>query len=81
MDDFGRARFGDIIVKPDRRRLSLLRLTLDSEWKANPGQGNGGKHRAVQTASVTLASTHEGDGGGGSVTSGDNGSNGVPIWP
>ena len=84
VDDFGRARFGDIIVKPDRRRLSLVRLTLDSDWKGNRGQGNGGKHRAVDAsplASVTLASTHEGDGGGGSVTSGDNGSNGVPIWP
>jgi hypothetical protein len=84
VDDFGRARFGDIIVKPDRRRVSLLRLTLDADWKPRRGNGNGGdvlKKRVVQPASVTLADLSAPGGGGGSVTSGDNGSNGVPIWP
>jgi hypothetical protein len=75
---FGNARFGSIIVKQDRQRVGLLRINLDKVWSPI--------RRRVISASTALAAN---DGitvqedppeDGGSVTSGDTGSNGVPIW-
>ena len=79
LGQFGKARFGDLIVKPDRQRVSLLRLNLDSDWIPSSPDST------TQRFSLALNSTTDdgsdgGDGGGGDVTSGDGGSNGVPIW-
>lgn len=73
--EFGRARFGEAIIKPDRQRVSLIRLSLDSDWSKTPPYD---EQRVALKAEGVAA---EGDGGGGSASSGDSGSNGVPIWP
>lgn len=87
LPNFGRARFGEVLVKPDRQRVTLVRLTLDSDWQKTP---NGRKFR--DDADVVLKASAEdreefslapgrGDGEGGALSSGDSASNGVPIWP
>lgn len=76
LPSFGRARFGDALIKPDRQRVALLRLRLDSDWsKTKPLATDGG---SVILSDAQFFSTDDGD--GGSVSS-DGGSNGVPIWP
>lgn len=76
---FGNAHFGSIIVKQDRQRVGLLRLNLDKLWSPIRGR----------VISASTAAAAEGDGitvqdnppdDGGSVTSGDTGSNGIPVW-
>ncbi|HYR30066.1 MAG TPA: hypothetical protein VEU30_16470 [Thermoanaerobaculia bacterium] len=87
LPNFGRARFGEVLVKPDRQRVTLLRLTLDSDWEKTP---NGRKFREEET--VVLKADAEaretftfapgrGDGDGGAMSTGDSASNGIPIWP
>ncbi len=85
---FGRARFGDAIVKPDRQRVSLISLTLDSNWSTTPP-----RDERFESEPQSVAFKAEGEqqfalrepddlaGGGGAIRSGDSGSNGVPIWP
>jgi hypothetical protein len=75
---FGKAHFGNIVVKQDRQRVSLLRLNLDALW--SPEQPS--KQRAIAASATEEVTVQELDGteGGGNVTSGDTGSNGVPIW-
>jgi hypothetical protein len=74
---FGKAHFGSIIVKQDRQRVGLLRINLDKLWTPSPT-----KTRALTAASARrrVSVQEEDDGEGGSVTSGDTGSNGVPVW-
>lgn len=90
VEAFGRVRFGDFIVKPDRRRVSLVRLTLDGNWV--PELPSHRRRRVVQAsvqadAKASILADHqtghfqsEEPGDGGSASS-DNGSNGVPIYP
>jgi hypothetical protein len=88
---FGRARFGDAIVKPDRQRVSLINLNLDSDWSTTPPRD---ERFESEPQSVTFKAEGEqqfavlrdpvaapDDGGGGAIRSGDSGSNGVPVWP
>ena len=75
---FGRARFGEILVKPDRQRVTLFRLTLDEDWSAQPATP---RRRSVKSATLLAADAQSADGSGGDVSAGDGGSNGVPIWP
>lgn len=90
---FGRARFGELLIKPDRQRVSLLRLSLDSNWSPQrpldfieeplPEPQVQSLQLAADTTTASSEQTTsdgDGDGGGGSLSS-DGGSNGVPIWP
>lgn len=83
---FGHAKFADVVVKPDRQRVSLLRLNLDSNWVPSLPAGEPrfsfAAHALTDSSpTFTVASNSEAsDGDGGSVSSGDGGSNGVPIW-
>lgn len=88
--NFGRARFGEAIVKPDRQRVSLIRLSLDSDWSTTPPRDERFESEPQSVAfkaegetqfAIQALSTPGGDGQGGSLASGDSGSNGVPIWP
>lgn len=89
--NFGRARFGDAIVKPDRQRVSLISLALDSDWSTRPPREERFESEPqsvtfkaegeTQFALRDLAAPSDGDGGGGALRSGDSGSNGVPVWP
>lgn len=36
---FGTAVFAEAVIKPDRQRVSLLRLRFDSDWHASPPEG------------------------------------------
>ena len=73
---FGHARFGDLIVKQDRQRVSLLRMNLDSGWSPRRPSTK----LPVLKAAAAFTTQSMGDGEGGAVTTGDSGSNGVPIW-
>jgi hypothetical protein len=75
---FGKARFGDAIIKPDRLRVALLRLTLDSDWQKDPTSDAIVLNALANDA--TRFANDVGDGNGGSLSS-DGGNNGVPIWP
>ena len=76
---FGRARFADLVVKPDRQRLSLLRLNLDSSWQTFVPQQDERMLRALDGEQLSIQSEGE-DNLGGTASAGDSGSNGVPIW-
>jgi len=87
LPNFGRARFGEVLVKPDRQRITLLRMTLDSDWEKTP---NGKKFAGEEPVLLKAAAEPReefsltpgrGDGEGGAVSTGDSASNGIPIWP
>lgn len=86
---FGRARFGEALVKPDRQRISLLRLNLDSDWVKKPLKSKTEGEEILVLRDAVVAGDEPpiagvaafSDGLGGNLSSGDSGSNGVPIWP
>lgn len=79
LDTFGKASFGDLVVKPDRQRVNLVRLSLDTLWiPERPVKG-------TMDAQAVAEAQADGDpppgGEGGSASAGDGGTNGVPLWP
>lgn len=78
--NFGTARFGHTLIKPDRQRLSLLRLNLDSFWRPSTLLSEPAAEEERMVAFDGVSAFDGGSGDGGTVTSGENGSNGVPIW-
>lgn len=76
LDNFGKASFGDLVVKPDRQRVNLVRLRLDSLWEPKRPAKGGVVLQDAQLLSDDLAA-----GDGGTATSGDGGTNGAPTWP
>ena len=81
VQSFGKARFGDAVIKPDRQRVALLRLTLDSGWQTTRPATDAGDFEAVANDGTSSLISVLGDGNGGSLSGGDGGNNGVPIWP
>lgn len=77
---FGRARFADLVVKPDRQRLSLLRLNLDSSWQTFVPQQDERMLLRAPDGEFTAQADDPEDNLGGTTSAGDSGSNGVPIW-
>jgi len=66
---FGTMHFGELLLKPGRRRVNLLRFEFDSQQCT-------GSSRNTALISSALA-----DGTSGSLTVGSGDGNGSPIWP
>lgn len=81
MERFGKASFGDLVVKPDRQRVNLVRLSLDSLWTGERQNGRAIDAQFSATSDAQPDDDPTGDGGGGGASAGDGGTNGVPLWP
>ncbi len=84
--NFGKVHFGELIVKPGRRRVNLLRLEFDSEQAFSPNvfkainEGFAEAETGAELATGLTASA-VGSQGGGSMTIMSQDSNGAPSWP
>lgn len=75
----GTAYFGELLLKPERRRVNLLRMKLDANTRAEPEPVNEGpqKRRVMARASVEESPSS----GEGSMTIASVEGNGSPILP
>jgi len=77
----GRAHLAEVLIKPGRRRLTLMRLELSG--RTMPHMGSDGADlatAAAQTKDAVLL-TRSGPGGDGSMSVGSVEGNGTNTWP
>lgn len=71
----GTVYFGELLVKPGRRRVNLLRF----DFERMPEMDH---HESVPSEAMAMAVRETGHlGGGGSLTVGSGDGNGAPVWP
>jgi hypothetical protein len=73
--NFGNVHFGELVVKPGRRRVNLLRIEFDSTLQVGVQR----KGRAALSSRGSTTSTTSPHGGTMTLLSQD--SNGSPSWP
>jgi hypothetical protein len=77
--NFGNVHFGELVVKPGRRRVNLLRIEFDSSLGVGWTEGLAmGVARALMLTSAG-STTSSPDGGSATIMS--LGGNGAPSWP
>jgi hypothetical protein len=67
--NFGKLHFGELLLKPGRRRVNLLRFEFDS------------KQRTGESRNMAFTNSALGGDTSGSLTVGSGDGNGSPIWP
>jgi hypothetical protein len=70
---FAKMHFGELLVKPGRRRVNLLRFQFA------PNSAMEMDH--LESVAMSALESHESSHGGGTLTVGSGDGNGAPVWP
>ena len=76
VEDFGTVHFGELLLKPGRRRLNLLRFELGTLPAPQPDHSTDDGKKMYAMAMMSTSSTLS-----GTLTVGSGDGNGAPVWP